>query len=191
MTATGRKKIDELYHPVCERSEFYTMSDLAKPPVLFSPAEDSIDKVSLYSNNYRYAVFILLSFSAFKYCFLIGFWSKREWRGSVRIYHQRSLNKHTDCCTFASKPKVGCLIPTTGTPWWYLRPSLGTYFSVPTENVPKFMVYLLYNMCLKKHARSLTIKLLRQKKLWAFCAPVVSILQRYMLGRFFCRRTLK
>ncbi|CAH0562064.1 unnamed protein product [Brassicogethes aeneus] len=43
MTATGRKKLDELYHPVCERSEFYTMSDLNKPPVLFSPAED-IDK---------------------------------------------------------------------------------------------------------------------------------------------------
>ncbi|XP_019765337.1 protein grainyhead isoform X2 [Dendroctonus ponderosae] len=45
MTATGRKKLDELYHPVCERSEFYTMSDLAKPPVLFSPAED-IDKLT-------------------------------------------------------------------------------------------------------------------------------------------------
>lgn len=47
MTATGRKKIDELYHPACERSEFYSMSDLAKPPVLFSPAEDSIDKVPI------------------------------------------------------------------------------------------------------------------------------------------------
>ncbi|XP_050313252.1 protein grainyhead isoform X2 [Anthonomus grandis grandis] len=45
MTATGRKKLDELYHPVCERSEFYTMSDLTKPPVLFSPAED-IDKLT-------------------------------------------------------------------------------------------------------------------------------------------------
>ncbi|CAH0562063.1 unnamed protein product [Brassicogethes aeneus] len=45
MTATGRKKLDELYHPVCERSEFYTMSDLNKPPVLFSPAED-IDKLA-------------------------------------------------------------------------------------------------------------------------------------------------
>ena len=45
MTATGRKKLDELYHPVVERSEFYTMSDLVKPPVLFSPAED-IDKVT-------------------------------------------------------------------------------------------------------------------------------------------------
>ncbi|XP_063928371.1 protein grainyhead isoform X2 [Zophobas morio] len=45
MTATGRKKLDELYHPMCERSEFYSMSDLNKPPVLFSPAED-IDKLT-------------------------------------------------------------------------------------------------------------------------------------------------
>lgn len=45
MTATGRKKLDELYHPMCERSEFYSMSDLEKPPVLFSPAED-IDKLT-------------------------------------------------------------------------------------------------------------------------------------------------
>nr|XP_023023836.1 protein grainyhead isoform X2 [Leptinotarsa decemlineata] len=45
MTATGRKKLDELYHPMCERSEFYAMSDLSKPPVLFSPAED-IDKLT-------------------------------------------------------------------------------------------------------------------------------------------------
>lgn len=45
MTATGRKKLDELYHPVIDRSEFYAMSDLQKPPVLFSPAED-IEKVS-------------------------------------------------------------------------------------------------------------------------------------------------
>lgn len=44
MTATGRKKLDELYHPVIDRSEFYAMSDLQKPPVLFSPAED-IEKV--------------------------------------------------------------------------------------------------------------------------------------------------
>ncbi|KAM7343067.1 grainy head isoform 8-T10 [Cochliomyia hominivorax] len=43
MTATGRKKLDELYHPVTDRSEFYTMQDLTKPPVLFSPADD-LDK---------------------------------------------------------------------------------------------------------------------------------------------------
>lgn len=52
MTATGRKKLDELYHPMCERSEFYSMSDLNKPPVLFTPAED-IDKVRFY--NYLYS----------------------------------------------------------------------------------------------------------------------------------------
>ncbi|XP_035788093.1 protein grainyhead-like isoform X3 [Anopheles albimanus] len=45
MTATGRKKLDELYHPVVDRSEFYGMSDLMKPPVLFSPSED-IDKLT-------------------------------------------------------------------------------------------------------------------------------------------------
>lgn len=44
MTATGRKKLDELYHPVTDRSEFYSMQDLTKPPVLFSPADD-LDKV--------------------------------------------------------------------------------------------------------------------------------------------------
>ncbi|XP_033216175.1 protein grainyhead isoform X3 [Belonocnema kinseyi] len=47
MTATGRKKLDELYHSVTERSEFYCMADLHKPPVLFTPpAEHSIDKFS-------------------------------------------------------------------------------------------------------------------------------------------------
>ncbi|XP_046435585.1 protein grainyhead isoform X1 [Neodiprion fabricii] len=47
MTATGRKKLDELYHSVTERSEFYSMADLHKPPVLFSPpAEHTIDKFS-------------------------------------------------------------------------------------------------------------------------------------------------
>lgn len=45
MTATGRKKLDELYHPVTDRSEFYNMQDLAKPPVLFTPSEDA-DKLS-------------------------------------------------------------------------------------------------------------------------------------------------
>ncbi|KAM7343065.1 grainy head isoform 6-T8 [Cochliomyia hominivorax] len=52
MTATGRKKLDELYHPVTDRSEFYTMQDLTKPPVLFSPADD-LDKVRfpMHSNT--------------------------------------------------------------------------------------------------------------------------------------------
>lgn len=49
MTATGRKKLDELYHPVTDRSEFYCMSDIAKPPVLFTPADD-VEKVSIYTS---------------------------------------------------------------------------------------------------------------------------------------------
>lgn len=40
----GRKKIEEMYHQSCDRSEFYSMSDLIKPPVLFTPSEDT-DKV--------------------------------------------------------------------------------------------------------------------------------------------------
>ncbi|UXI16910.1 Serine threonine protein kinase-related domain containing protein [Sarcoptes scabiei] len=43
-TGNGRKKIEEMYHASCDRSEFYSMSDLMKPPVLFTPSED-IDKV--------------------------------------------------------------------------------------------------------------------------------------------------
>jgi transcription factor CP2-like protein len=45
LTATGRKKLDEMYHSQCDRSEFYSMSDLGKPPVLFTPAED-LDKLT-------------------------------------------------------------------------------------------------------------------------------------------------
>lgn len=53
MTATGRKKLDELYHSVTERSEFYSMADLHKPPVLFSPpAEHAIDKVSEFLRDF-------------------------------------------------------------------------------------------------------------------------------------------
>lgn len=44
VTFPGRKKIDELYHLPCDRSEFYSMSDLLKPPILFTPS-DEIDKV--------------------------------------------------------------------------------------------------------------------------------------------------
>ncbi|XP_067142512.1 grainyhead-like protein 1 homolog isoform X1 [Centruroides vittatus] len=48
MTASGssRKKIEEMYHPPCDRSEFYSMSDLLKPPLLFTPSED-LDKVGI------------------------------------------------------------------------------------------------------------------------------------------------
>ncbi|GFS71480.1 protein grainyhead [Nephila pilipes] len=37
----SRKKIEEMYHPPCERSEFYSMSDLSKPPILFTPDEET------------------------------------------------------------------------------------------------------------------------------------------------------
>lgn len=36
----GRKKTDGEYYENCERSEFYHMSDLSKPAVLFAPPED-------------------------------------------------------------------------------------------------------------------------------------------------------
>ncbi|XP_076057163.1 grainy head [Oratosquilla oratoria] len=45
MNATGRKKYEDLYHASCDRSEFYSMSDLSKPPVLFTPAED-VEKIT-------------------------------------------------------------------------------------------------------------------------------------------------
>lgn len=40
----GRKKIEDMYHVSTERSEFYTMSDVLKPPVLFTPSEE-LEKV--------------------------------------------------------------------------------------------------------------------------------------------------
>jgi hypothetical protein len=42
----GRKKIEDMYHPTVERSEFYTMSDVLKPAVLFTPSEE-LEKVRL------------------------------------------------------------------------------------------------------------------------------------------------
>ncbi|KAK3894168.1 hypothetical protein Pcinc_002053 [Petrolisthes cinctipes] len=46
MAATTRKKYEDLYHLPCDRSEFYSMADITKPPVLFTPAED-LDKVPM------------------------------------------------------------------------------------------------------------------------------------------------
>ncbi|XP_054721356.1 protein grainyhead-like [Uloborus diversus] len=45
ITFPGRKKIDEMFHLPCERSEFYSMSDLLKPPILFTPSDD-VEKVT-------------------------------------------------------------------------------------------------------------------------------------------------
>ncbi|XP_054706160.1 protein grainyhead-like isoform X2 [Uloborus diversus] len=47
-TGTSRKKIEEMYHQPCERSEFYSMSDLTKPPILFTPDDDN-EKQSFFS----------------------------------------------------------------------------------------------------------------------------------------------
>ncbi|OTF74867.1 hypothetical protein BLA29_012027 [Euroglyphus maynei] len=51
IVSDGRKKIEEMYHPSCDRSEFYSMSDLMKPPVLFTPSED-IDKITTGDINF-------------------------------------------------------------------------------------------------------------------------------------------
>ena len=40
MTTTGKRRLDEMYHQPCERSEFYTMAETHKPPVLFTPSDD-------------------------------------------------------------------------------------------------------------------------------------------------------
>ena len=40
MTTTGKRRLDEMYHQAHERSDFYSMADLTKPPVLFTPTED-------------------------------------------------------------------------------------------------------------------------------------------------------
>ncbi|GIY40524.1 protein grainyhead [Caerostris darwini] len=40
VTFPGRKKLEEMFHLPCDRSEFYSMSDLLKPPILFTPNDD-------------------------------------------------------------------------------------------------------------------------------------------------------
>ena len=46
MNNTGKRRIDEMYHSATDRSEFYTMVDLSKPPMLFRPIADP-DKAAL------------------------------------------------------------------------------------------------------------------------------------------------
>lgn len=41
-TGGGSKKFEDLYHKPCDRSEFYAMADLIRPPTLYSPSEDSL-----------------------------------------------------------------------------------------------------------------------------------------------------
>jgi len=40
MTTTGKRRLDEMYHTATERSEFYTMRDRDKAPLMFTPTED-------------------------------------------------------------------------------------------------------------------------------------------------------
>lgn len=51
IAADGRKKVDDMYHQTCERSQFYSMADLMKPPVLFTPSED-LEKVLVQLSNH-------------------------------------------------------------------------------------------------------------------------------------------
>ncbi|XP_043201391.1 protein grainyhead-like isoform X12 [Amphibalanus amphitrite] len=52
MTATGRKKMEEMYHPACERTEFYSMADTLKPAQLFQPSADSEKIGNMELQNY-------------------------------------------------------------------------------------------------------------------------------------------
>lgn len=51
MTPSGKRRLDEMYHETFDRSEFYSMSDLSKPPTLFTPPEDP-EKTSQHSNDF-------------------------------------------------------------------------------------------------------------------------------------------
>jgi transcription factor CP2-like protein len=44
--ASGKRRLDEMYHSATERSEFYTMADASRTPILFTPTTDP-DKVAL------------------------------------------------------------------------------------------------------------------------------------------------
>jgi len=44
--SSGKRRLDEMYHPALERSEFYAMQDTHKPPVLFTPPPNQ-DKAAI------------------------------------------------------------------------------------------------------------------------------------------------
>jgi len=46
MNNTGKRRLDEMYHNATDRSEFYTMADMSKPPMFFRPITDP-DKAAL------------------------------------------------------------------------------------------------------------------------------------------------
>ena len=41
-----KRRLDELYHTAHERSDFYSMADIHKPPILFTPTQDP-DKAAI------------------------------------------------------------------------------------------------------------------------------------------------
>lgn len=50
----GRRKIEDLYHPKCDRTEFYQMADLVTQPVLFNPSEQNgylVSRVDINASN--------------------------------------------------------------------------------------------------------------------------------------------
>jgi len=51
MTPSGKRRLDEMYHETFDRSEFYSMSDLSKTPILFTPPEDQ-EKSTAHSNDF-------------------------------------------------------------------------------------------------------------------------------------------
>merc|ERR1719350_877491 len=53
MTPSGKRRLDEMYHETFDRSEFYSMSDLSKTPILFTPPEDQ-EKASQLNVDFPY-----------------------------------------------------------------------------------------------------------------------------------------
>merc|ERR1719210_2890024 len=51
MTPSGKRRLDEMYHETFDRSEFYSMSDMSKTPILFTPPEDQ-EKSAAHPNDF-------------------------------------------------------------------------------------------------------------------------------------------
>lgn len=80
MVVTGRnKRLEELYHLNAERSEFYHMADLMKPPTLFTP--DDHDKVG-------YQLEIIFASCGLLIIFMFGF-ADRSAHGTSKFLRAR------------------------------------------------------------------------------------------------------
>lgn len=80
MVVTGRnKRLEELYHLNAERSEFYHMADLMKPPTLFTP--DDHDKVG-------YHLEIIFASCGLLIIFMFGF-TDRSAHGTSKFLRSR------------------------------------------------------------------------------------------------------